>query len=175
MTRDLLLLLTGLLLLVLQAAVGSVLDLGVLMPNPLLPMVIYLGMAPDVSLVRGAVLSFVLGLLLDSFCGNAMGLLTFVHEATYLVARGAGFRLIMRGRVSQVLITAFAAVIGAVAVVALRSIFRTAVPFDAVSLRHLTVSLAASALSTGAIAPFVFLLVKRIDSLRRREESAVLT
>ncbi len=175
MTRDLLLLSTGLLLLVLQAAVGSVLDLGVLMPNPLLPMVIYLGMAPDVSLVRGAVLSFLLGVLLDSFCGNAMGLLTFVHEATYLVARGAGFRLIMRGRGSQVLITAAAAVIGAGSVVALRSIFRSATPFDAVSIRHLTVSLLASALSTGAIAPFVFLLVRRIDSLRRREESSVLT
>lgn len=175
MIRDVLLLMVGFLLLVLQAALGTVLGLGLLMPNPVLPIVIYLGMAPDISLGRGAVLSFLFGWLVDSACGNAMGLYTFVHEATFLVARGAGFRLIMRGRVSQVLITALAAVVGSGTLIALRSIFRPEVQFDAISLRHLFASVLAPGLMTGAIAPFVFRLARRIDTLRRREEGTAVS
>jgi rod shape-determining protein MreD len=175
MTRDLLLLLTGFCLVVLQSALGTVLELGLLMPNPLLPLVIYLGMAPDVALWRGAVISFLLGWLFDSVCGNAMGLYTFIHVATFLVARGAGFRLIMRGRASQVLITSLVAIVGAGTLIALRSIFRPAAQFEAMSIRNLVASLLAPGLSTGAIAPFVFLVARRIDTLRRREEGAAVT
>ncbi len=175
MIRDVVLLCFAFFLITLQAAVGTVLDLGVLMPNILLPVVIYLGMAPDISLARSALLSFAIGLLMDSACGNAMGLMTFVHVATCLVARGASFRLLMRGRISQVLITALTALIGAGALVALRAIFRPPFSFNAISSHHLVVSLLAPALATGAIAPFVFQLVRRIDSLRRREETATVT
>ncbi len=172
MIRDVVLLCFAFFLITLQAAVGTVLDLGVLMPNLLLPVVIYLGMAPDISLARASLMSFSIGFLMDSACGNAMGLMTFVHVATCLVARGASFRLLMRGRVSQVLITALTAFIGAGAVVALRAIFRPPFSFNAVSTHHLAVALLAPALATGAVAPFVFQLVRRIDSLRRREEAA---
>jgi rod shape-determining protein MreD len=173
--RDLVLLATGFALVVLQSALGTVLGLGLLMPNPALPMVIYLGMAPDVALARGAVLSFLLGWLVDSACGNAMGLYTFVHVATFLVARGAGFRLIMRGRISQVLITALASVVGAVTLIALRSIFRPEVRFETISPQHMVAAVLAPGLSTGAIAPFVFQLARRIDTFRRREEGAAIT
>lgn len=175
MIRDVVLLVFAFLLVAAQAAVGTVLDLGVLMPNVLLPVVIYLGMAPDISLTRGAILSFIMGLLLDSACGSSMGLQTFVHEATFLVARAASFRLLMRGRLSQVLITALTAFIGSVTLVALRAIFRPPFSFNAVSTRHLLVALLSPALATGAIAPFIFQLVRRIDGLRRREESAAVS
>ena len=175
MIRDLVLLATGFTMLVLAAALGTVTKLGVLMPNAVLPIVIYLGMAPDVSLARGAILSFLLGWLMDSVCGNALGLYTFTHVATFLVARGAGFRLIMRGRVSQVLITALASIVGAGTLIALRSIFRPQAQFDTLSARYLLASVLAPGLSTGAMAPFVFQLVRRIDSLRRREEGAQVT
>ena len=174
MIRDATLLLTGFLLLALTAAIGAVVDPGVLMPIVTLPIVIYLGMVTDVSVARGAVLSFLLGLLFDSFSGNAMGPMTFVHEALFLVTRGAGFRLLMRGRASQVLITALAAFVGSVTVVALRSIFRSGTPFDAPNYRHLAVVVIAPALTTGAVAPFIFQLVRGIDLMRRREETAVL-
>jgi rod shape-determining protein MreD len=175
MIRDLLILALGSFCVAVSAAMGTVLDLGALMPNAILPIVIYLGMAPDVTVARGAPLSFILGLMLDSACGNAMGLLTFVHVATFLVARAAGFRLLMRGRASQVLITSLTAVVGSITLVALRSIFRPPFSFDAVSTRHLLVSLLAPGLSTGAIAPFVFRVVRRVDGLRRREESAAIS
>jgi rod shape-determining protein MreD len=175
MIRDLVLLVFAFLLVAAQAALGTVLDLGVVMPNVLLPVVIYLGMAPDISLQRGAILSFIMGLLLDSACGNAMGLQTFVHEATFLVARAASFRLLMRGRLSQVAITALTAFVGSVTLVALRAIFRPPFSFNAISTRHLLVALLAPALATGALAPFIFQFVRRIDGLRRREESAAVT
>lgn len=175
MMRDVVLLGFAFFLITLEAAVGTVLDLGVLMPNMLLPVVIYLGMAPDISLMRSAILSFLIGLMVDSACGNAMGLMTFMHVATCLVARGASFRLLMRGRISQVLITALTAFISAGTLVALRAIFRPPFSFNAVSSHQLVVSLLAPALATGAVAPFIFLLVRRIDSLRRREETATVS
>lgn len=168
--RDLLLMALGFLLVCIQAALGTVLDVGALMPNMLLPIVIYLGMAPDISLARGATISFMLGLMLDSACGNAMGLFTFVHVASLLVARGTGFRLLMRGRISQVLITSALALAGAGALVALRSIFRPRFSFEAVSRHHVAVALLAPSLATGALAPFVFRLVRRVDGFRRRDE-----
>ncbi|MET0341428.1 MAG: rod shape-determining protein MreD [Polyangiales bacterium] len=171
MMRDALLLMTGFLLVALEAAIGSLTGLGELMPNAVLPIVIYLGMAPDMSLARAATLSFVLGMMVDSAVGSAVGLLTFVHVGTLVAARAAGVRLIMRGRVSQVLIAALAALIGAVIVIALRSIFKPEDHFGMVSIRHLVVAVLAPSLATGAIAPFVFQLARRIDTLRRRDDA----
>lgn len=172
MSRDLGILVLGFLLILVQGAVGVVIDLGVLMPNPILPVVIYLAMAPDISLGRGAALSFALGFLFDSATGNAMGLFTFVHEASFLVARGAGFRLIVRGRLSQMLITAATSAVGSVTLIALRSIFRPALQIEAGNPRHTALAVIASALATGAISPFIYQLARRVDQLRRRDEGA---
>ena len=172
MIRDFVLLLLGFLLIMVQGALGAVIDLGVLMPNPVLPVVIYLAMAPDISLARGAVLSFALGFLVDSATGNAMGLFTFVHQVSYLVARGTGFRLLMRGRASQMLITGAMAAAGSITLIALRSIFRPAVQVSFVNLRHTALAVLASALTTGLLAPLIYQLVRRVDQLRRRDEGA---
>ena len=172
MIRDFVLLLLGFLLIMVQGALGAVIDLGVLMPNPVLPVVIYLAMAPDISLARGAVLSFALGFLVDSATGNAMGLFTFVHQVSYLVARGTGFRLLMRGRVSQMMITGAMAAAGSITLIALRSIFRPAVQVTFFNLRHTALAVLASALTTGLLAPLIYQLVRRADQLRRRDEGA---
>jgi len=172
MIRDALLLVVGFLLIMVQAALGAVVDLGVLMPNPVLPIVIYLAMAQDVSLARGAVLSFLLGFLLDSATGNSMGLFTFVHEASFLLARGAGVRLIMRGRLSQMSITAAIAAIGSITLIALRSIFRPAGQVQVSSPNHTALAVIVSALSTGAVSLLIYQLVRRIDNLRRRDDTA---
>ncbi|HEX6244947.1 MAG TPA: hypothetical protein VFZ61_28700 [Polyangiales bacterium] len=172
MIRDLVLVFLGFLLIMVQGGLGAVIDLGVLMPNPVLPVVIYLAMAPDISLARGALLSFVLGFLVDSATGNAMGLFTFVHQASYLVARGAGFRLLMRGRLSQMLITGAMAAAGSITLIALRSIFRPAVQVNFTNLRHTALAVFASAITTGLIAPLIYQLLRRVDQLRRRDEGA---
>lgn len=172
MTRDLLLLAAGALLVVVSTVLATVTRLGPLLPNAVLPLVIYLGMASDISLARGALLAFLLGLFVDAASGHAMGTMTFVHVATLIGARAAGFRLIIRGRLSQVLITAVAAAIGALIVVALLRVFRPQEQLDGGSLRHTLLAVLAPSLTTGAIAPFVFRLVRRLESLRRRDESA---
>lgn len=172
MMRELSLLATGFVLVALESALGVVTRVGTLMPNAVLPIVLYLGMVPDMTLARAAVVSFLLGLLVDCASGNAMGLMTFVHVATLVAARAGSLRLIMRGRVSQVLITALVAALGAGMMIALRGIFRPAESFHVASTRHLLVAVIAPSLSTGALAPFVFQLVRRVDTFRRRDESA---
>jgi len=171
MMRDGLILLVGFLLIVVQGALGAVIDLGVLMPNPVLPIVIYLAMAPDVSLARGAMLSFALGVLFDSATGNSMGLFTFVLQASFLVARGAGFRLFMRSRLSQMAITAATASAGSITLIALRSIFRKSSQIDISSPRYIAFAVIGSALSTGLLAPAIYQLVRRVDQLRRRDDA----
>ena len=174
MMRDAMLLVVGFLLIMVQAALGAVVDVGVFMPNPILPFVIYLAMAPDVSLARGAALSFALGFLFDSATGNAMGLFTFLHESAFLLARGAGFRLIMRGRISQMSITAATALVGSITLIALHRIFRPTPTgqVDVTSPEHLAFAVVGSAFSTGLLAPLFYQLARRIDNLRRREEAA---
>ena len=171
MMRDALLLLLGFSLIVMQSALGAVVELGVLMPNLVLPIVLYLAMAPDISLARGALLSFALGVLFDSTTGNSMGLFTFVHEASFLIARGAGFRLIIRGRMQQMLATGASAAVGSITLIALRSIFRKSSQFDISSPTYMALAVLGSALSTGLVAPLVYQLVRRVDQLRRRDDA----
>jgi len=170
--RDLLLLGTGFLLVVLEAALGTVTRLGPLMPNALLPVVIYLGMAPDISLARAALLAFLLGMFVDSATGHALGAMTFVHVLTLVVARAGALRLVMRGRASQVFITSLAAATGSLIALTLLRLFRPDDQFESSSVRHTMIAVLVPSLATGAIAPFVFQLVRRIDSLRRRDEGA---
>src|SRR5688500_15927317 len=97
--------LLGFSFLVFQAAFGVMMPLNEWAPNLILPIVIYLGVSNDLYIVRGAILSFVLGYLLDSFCGSPMGLHTFIMVASFLVTRGAGLSLFMRGPAFQIALT----------------------------------------------------------------------
>lgn len=164
----------GVSLLVLQSAASALMSYHVLAPNLLLPIVIFLGVSPDVHIVRGVVISFVLGYLLDSFCGNLMSLQTFVSVATFLVARGAGLRLFLRGPVFQILLTFVVGVLAGSTILALRAIFEKLAPFPGGSVLETTVSVVGSSAVTALLAPVVFIAVRRTDSLvlRRREEAS---
>jgi rod shape-determining protein MreD len=168
------LLVTAFGLLVLQTTLATFVQLGPLMPNVVLPMVIYLGMAPDVSRFRGALLAFLLGLMQDSMCGNAMGFWTFVSVATFLVARGTGWRVIMRGRFAQVVATATGAVVAGGTIVALRRIFREDPPFEATRASAVAIAVIVPGLTTGAIGPWIFQMMRRIETFRRRDEGSAL-
>ena len=172
--RNLAFVLLGFGILVLQAAVGVLLPLEDWAPNLLLPIVIYLGVAHDVHVVRGAALSFVLGYLLDSFCGTPMGLSTFVMVATFLIARGAGLNLFMRGPFFQIALTFAFGVVSGGAILALRAIFEPPAPFPLGAIRGTVVSLVAGAGVTAVLSPALFLGVRRLDALvtRRRDEAS---
>ena len=172
--RNVALVLLAIALLVLQTAVGTVVYMHAVAPNLLLPMVILLGVAPDVHVVRGAALSFVIGYLLDSFCGSPMGLQTFVMVLTFMVARGAGLRLFLRGPVFQIVLTFLASLLAGGTINALQAIFEPRVPFPAGTIAHNAFGLVLPAASTALVAPLVFAIVRRIEGLpvRRREEGA---
>ncbi len=167
-------LLLGFLILVLKSAISTRVSLDVWSPNLLLPIVLYLGVSHDVHIVRGAALSFILGYLLDSFSGSPMGLSTFVMVATFLVARGAGVNLLMRGQVFQIVLTFAFGVLAGGAVLALRAIFEPPAPFPISGISPTIISIVAGAAVTAVLAPAVFVGVRRMDALvtRRREEAA---
>jgi rod shape-determining protein MreD len=166
--------LLGFVLLTLQGSAGVMLPLDVWTPNLVLPIVLYLGVTHDVHVVRGAALSFVLGYLLDSFCGSPMGLFTFVMVATFLVARGTGLNLFMRGPLFQVALTLAFGVVTGGSVLALRAIFEPPSPFPISSVSNTAGPLIAGAVVTAVLSPLVFFGVRRLDALvtRRREEAA---
>jgi rod shape-determining protein MreD len=171
--RNVAFVLLGFALLVAQAALGVLVPLEDWAPNLVLPVVIYLGVAHDVHIVRGAALAFVLGYLLDSFCGSPMGLQTFVMVATFLVARGAGLNLFMRGPAFQIAMTFVFAVLAGGSILALRAIFEPPAPFPLGSVTNTLVALSAGAAITALLSPVLFGAVRRVDGLvtRRRDEA----
>lgn len=165
------LLLLGFVLLVLQASASALINIHPFSPNLLLPMVIYLGVSQEVGLVRGGMLAFVLGYFLDSFTGSPMGLHTFVLVATYMLARGAGLSLFLRGPLFQIGLMFAVSVIAGGTILALRAIFERPAAFEAGTVGDTVYTLVAPALTTAALAPLVFIAVRRIDQLALRRVS----
>ncbi len=158
----------GFALLVLQAAAATVVSVHALAPNLLLPVVIFLGVSHDVHIVRGALISFVLGYLFDSFCGSPMGLMTFVLVATFIVARFAGIRLFLRGPLFQVALTFVVGALAGGTVLALRAIFERPAPFPVQTVTDTVMTLVLPAATTAIVAPLIFATVRRVDSLASR-------
>lgn len=185
-------------LLVAQSSLGVLLPTYPFTPNLILPVVMFLGVSPEISLVRGGLLSLVFGWALDQFCGAPMGLSTAVMVATYVTSRGAVHQLFLRGTTFQVGLTFAVALLSSGSMLALRAIFgpqdafplalpASGVAFDVVlalsgraaddpplvgSALEIAVTLAASALATAATAPFVFGLLRRIEALGTRGRAA---
>lgn len=196
--RNLAFLTLGFVLLVVQAAVASHVPLHPFTPNLLLPIVLYLGMQHEAQMLRGAMISFLLGYLVDEFCGSPIGLQTFVLVATFMVAWGAGIRLWMRGLVFQLGLVFAVAMVAGGTILALRAIFSPPEAFplsmpaeslagEAVGLlvadaeAHpplvgnvlgIALTLVASSLATALSAPPVFAMARRIDALRTRRRDA---
>ncbi len=155
----------GFSLLVFQSALGMLVPIHPWSPNLLLPIVIFLGVVPDVHLLRGAAMSFVLGYLLDVFSGNLMSLQTFVMVATFILSRVAGLRLFLRGPAFQILLTLAIGVLAGGVTMALRGIFEPPPPFAISTVLDNAISLFVPPLVTSLAAPFVFVAVRRIESL----------
>lgn len=171
--RSLVIVALGFALLVLQATATTLFPMYPFTPNLILPIVIFLGVSPEVHVVRGATVSFLLGYLVDLFSGNLLGLQTFVMVATFMLARGAGLRLFLRGPVFQVVLTFVVGALAGGAVLALRAIFEDPAPFPAGSAWTTGIALAAPALVTALAAPLVFHAVRRVESwvMRGGEEA----
>lgn len=173
--RNLAFILLGFVTLIAQTGLSVGLPLHPFEPNLLLPIAIYLGVSHDIGVVRGASISFVLGYFLDSFSGSPMGLQTLVMVATFLVARGAGLRLFLRGPLFQVGLTLVMGLGGGGTMLALRAIFGPPPPFPSDDLALTIRGLVAPALSTALMSPLVFAAVRRMEALfvKQREDGAV--
>ena len=150
----------GFLLLVLQTTLATLVPLHSFTPNLILLITIYLGVAHEIHIVRGAVIAFILGYLLDSFCGNPMGLQTFVTTATFMVARGAGLRLFLRGPAFQALLASAMSLVAGVTTLALPAIFEGITPTG--NYRDTALMLLNSALVTALFAPLIFTATRKI-------------
>lgn len=181
---------------ILQAALGVLVAqnfaaLHPFIPNLLLPLAIYLGVAPDVSMPRGALLSFVIGVVQDETSGSPVGIGTLILVVTCIVAHASGVRLFLRGRLFQLGLGFGAAFMTGAVVLAMCAIFEAPAPFplrmptdgpigDALSSLVLRTSsgpevpmigayvsvlatLVASALATGLVSPLVFFALRRLD------------
>lgn len=166
----------GFVLLVIESALSTLYPIYRFAPNVVLPIVIYLGVSAEVYVVRGALISFFFGWLLDSFCGSPMGLQTFVLTASFLVARSAGLRLFPQGPVFQILLTFLMAVAFGATVLALRAIFeQPELPRLREVARETFTTLMQSAATTAALSPLIFAGTRRIMTLSsmKREERTV--
>lgn len=152
-------------LLVLQSALASVIPFHGYAPNLMLPIALFLAVAGEVHIVRGALTSFVLGCMLDSFCGGSIGLQTFVLTATFLLARGAGVRLMAQGPMVQILVC-FVITLGfGVAVTALRAVFEQPASDFNPGTRERVAALVRAAVATALISPLLLAVIARIESL----------
>ncbi len=174
-----------------QSALSALLPLHPFVPSLLLPMVLYLGVTPDVSLVRGSLLAFVIGVLADEMTGTPLGLETFIFVASFLLSRVAGFRLFLRGVPFQIASTSGIAVVASGAMLALCAIFEAPEAFPLLMppaglvgsilgavwgeelplvgrATHVATVLVASGLATGLASPVVYAAVRRVESVTVR-------
>lgn len=185
----------GLALLVAQAAIATFLPLHPFAPCLLLPIVIYLGVDPDVELLRGVALSFVLGYFADELGGVPTGLTTFVLVATFLATRGGGIRLVLRGAPFQIGLVFAISLVTSATMLALRSLFQPPEAFPLVMAPAgvlgwiaswftsgrignpiaLASTMIASAFATGLAAPLVFSAVRRIERISQRTRRSAST
>ena len=166
----------GFLLLVVQSSIAMLVPMDSVTPNLMLPIVIFLGVSPEVHIVRGALISFALGYLLDSNCGSPLGLHTFVMTASFLIARGAGLRLFPQAGAFQVLLTFLMTIAFGATVLTLRAIFEhPTAEIGGGTAQQTVLSLLGPAATTAACSPFVFAITRRIEamSVLRREERKV--
>lgn len=182
---------TALVLLLLQSAASTLLPLHPFVPNILLPMVLYLGVTPDVTLARGSTLAFVLGVLADELTGAPLGLDTFLYVASFLLTRVAGLRLFLRGVPFQIAATSGIAVVASGAMLALCAIFEPPEAFplamppaglaggiaevllgDEVPLvgsaMHVVSVIVATGLATGLVSPLVYAATRRVEAVTAR-------
>jgi rod shape-determining protein MreD len=153
------------LLLIVETGLSTLVPLYGFTPNLMLPIAIFLGVSGEVHILRGALTSFVLGYLLDSFCGMGTGVQTLVLTATFMVARGAGLRLLPQGRAMQVVLCFMMALTFGATVFALRAIFEQSADVDFTEGAGTTLgSLLKSSAATALLSPVVFVATARVEA-----------
>ena len=155
---DLLLPATVLLAYVLLASVGHARAARPI-PALVLPLILFMGVH-EYSLVRGALISFVIGYVTDVFGIAPVGLYTFTYVGTFVLARAAGVRLAAQTMWMQVLLAGAFALLQGIMVLVLLAIFGRD-PWVPKSLYPLMLP---HAIATAAVAPLVFRIAEALHT-----------
>ena len=159
----------ALLLAGLQAALLRWLGGGVVSVSLLAACVVYLGLTG--GNVEGSVASAGIGYVLDLVCATPKGLMTFLAVALFVLVRGAGAAVDVRGRAGFAALSGLGALTLSIGAGVL--IRYTAGPEVAPGL-GIVPRLLVEALLTAAASPLVFAGMRRIDGLFHREEPGLL-
>lgn len=163
--RNVALLLAGVLLLMVQTALGLALRSSYLTPSLVLPMVLYMSVG-EFSLARGVSVAFVLGYLTDLFSGGSLGLWTFTLVSVFLLARVAGLKLFLHGVVFQMVLTFVASCVAGVGMMGLLLVFDRRV----LALLPALGVVASQAAATALCAPVVFRFAQALPGATPRVE-----
>jgi len=150
----------GLALLLLQSNLFRILGflhVPGLVPSLVLPLILFMGVH-EYSLARGAGVAFVLGYTTDLVGIAPIGLYTFIYVALFLLARIAGVRLAAQTTMMQVLLAVAFTLVESIMVLVLLAIFGR----DAYVPRALYPLALPHVLATGAMAPIVFALARKL-------------
>jgi rod shape-determining protein MreD len=128
-----------------------------LVPSLVLPLILFMGVH-EYSLSRGAGVAFVLGYTTDLVGIAPIGLYTFIYVALFLLARIAGVRLAAQTTMMQFLLGVAFTLVQSVMILVLLAIFGR----DAYVPRALYRLALPHVLATGAVAPLVFSLARRL-------------
>ena len=174
--RTLWVLLLGVSVLVAKSSWFADLVIAPLDPSPLVPMVVFLAIAPNISIARGMTTAFLLGYLGDVFQGTSLGLEAFMMSLTFILTRTIGARFILlRNIVYQSVAAGVAGALVCGGAMATRAVFEPPVPLPLDDQAHIALTILGAGLATGLVAPLFFELMRRIEALySRRDEGGVL-
>lgn len=160
----------GFLLLVAQSTFAAAVPFDLIVPNAALAIVIYMGLH-GYNAGYGAIISFVIGYLMDTFAGSPLGLYTFATVAVFLLSRIAALRLFLKGWIFEIVLTLVWAAVSGILVVLVRGLFDQ--DFRSL-LTHLKIVFFRAA-ATAVVAPLVFRVMawlERVTARRKAEGKA---
>ena len=126
-------------------------------PSLVLPLVLFLGVHEH-SMARGAVLTFILGYLLDLIAGAPIGLFTFIYVSIWWLSRITGVRLTTQTWLARVSLGFIFTIVEAAIVLILLAVFGS----DTRRPLEISRSVLAHAASTAFISPFVLQLALKL-------------
>ncbi len=154
--RNLVLLLVGYALTVVQATLQSIVPFRVLVPELGLLVVLYAGLGSSGSLSGACTVAFLLGYVTDLLAGAPKGLFAMVFVLLCIGAKAASLRLLLRGTVLQAGFAFLASLAGGLLTVLLRS------KIEGGTLAPLAIAPLQAAM-TALLAPVLFSLFLRLE------------
>ena len=154
--RNAIFLLLGVFLILLQSNLYRLLQvthINGITPSLVLPLVLFLGVHEH-SMARGALLTFILGYLLDLIAGAPIGLFTFIYVSIWWMSRITGVRLTTQTWLARVSLGFIFTVVEAAIVLILLAVFGS----DTRRPLEISRSVLAHAATTAFVSPFVLQL-----------------